>query len=967
MSKTNNISRLISEEKENINNDNNTDKKIAHIISKSEISKKYKIDELNYLKEDIMQYFKEKLEDYSSNLYQYISKINKIEKNFEEMANNINLNYNEIIKTQAKMNSELDKLKNYESFSNNVNDKLISHEIRLNNYREEFIKATQKYDKIYLDNLELPGYIGRNAKYKNCQIFFNEIIKNLGTLNQFREKNILDLKSYKEKLESIIKSFNILVDNNNQAQIKYINSLNQNNINDCQNMIKILEERILDLKVENTKYSLDIIKKKEEMDKKWSKFENMKEEIVSEFDIRTNEYKKMNEDTGNKFDEFKKEYKIIRDKFFELADFIKDIRFQKNIKNIYSQILYRKNIKSICKSLNELDNIKNDNKTEAKDLELIKNISSIEKLNFKINKNNILDQNTNMNISQEISNDEINDYNQNKNNGMKKSVEYNSPYKFNKLSRNEKIALIKNNRTIDYNQKSNNYKKDIKNLTVFGNSNINNIENEKDKEEYKNNMLNNYIKKKNNQKIVIESKGDTSAKIKNKSLKQHNIEDSNSLVLENQSTIANYNNSNTNTNITNDFNNNISFSSVSTFCLNNNNNNNNKNFLINDICLDTNDKVIKELASELEQSTAKKDKIYINKKNEIEPKNLMKSIKEEKENIEAIGTQEKNDKTDIGINIKDNNEIFIEQYNKTDFINDIHYSKKLNNEIEKEKKPYSNHTKKKNEFILYGNDPRAIDKKFFMTDKKLLDLEEFTKDKFMEIINQIEKMKNTNNDNNNQQKINKSNILSFSLYKDKANSLSNVKNDSNNNTSFVNSISNKLKFFNPKINENKSARKNFENCKKEFDLTSHNFRKKKFYNLEQINQKIFNSSCKKIKAYTNDEKGKDIICKNYKDKEHIKNKIVSRNDISCLEQKKSDIDFYSEKKKWETLDNINIKNSENKKQKNRNISSGNLHVSQKNKESVSFNEADIKLVYLNKFVNNKLPFAPCDSFLGEKI
>ena len=73
-------------------------------------------------------------------------------------------------------------------------------------------------------------------------------------------------------------------------------------------MIKILEERILDLKVENTKYSLDIIKKKEEMDKKWSKFENMKEEIVSQFDIRTNEYKKMNEDTGNKFDEFKKEY-----------------------------------------------------------------------------------------------------------------------------------------------------------------------------------------------------------------------------------------------------------------------------------------------------------------------------------------------------------------------------------------------------------------------------------------------------------------------------------------------------------------------------------------------------------------------------------------------------------------------------------------------------------------------------------
>ena len=588
MSKTDNISRLISEEKENINNDNNTDKKIAHIISKSEISKKYKIDELNYLKEDIMQYFKEKLEDYSSNLYQYISKINKIEKNFEEMANNINLNYNEIIKTQAKMNSELDKLKNYESFSNNVNDKLISHEIRLNNYREEFIKATQKYDKIYLDNLELPGYIGRNAKYKNCQIFFNEIIKNLGTLNQFREKNILDLKSYKEKLESIIKSFNILVDNNNQAQIKYINSLNQNNINDCQNMIKILEERILDLKVENTKYSLDIIKKTEEMDKKWSKFENMKEEIVSEFDIRTNEYKKMNEDTGNKFDEFKKEYKIIRDKFFELADFIKDIRFQKNIK-------------SICKSLNELNDIKNYNKGEEKDLELIKNISSIEKMNFRINKDNSDPKN---NISQDFSSDELNEYIQNKKHKFKKSVEYNSPKKINKDNKNSKLSFSKNNKTFDNNERQNNiYNKEINNATIYSYSNNNKKEKflEKEQEESQNNINNNNYKKKN-QKIIIESKFDSPSQSINKTFNKPPNEDSNSMASDNQSTNAHYNNSNSNT--INDTNN-YSFSSVNTFCLNNNNNNNKT--LVKNKRIDSNDKVIKEMASELEQSTAKKD------------------------------------------------------------------------------------------------------------------------------------------------------------------------------------------------------------------------------------------------------------------------------------------------------------------------------------------------------------------------
>ena len=160
MSKTGNISNLISEERENQNfiiNSNESKNEILQVINEQPQSiKKYSIDVLNYLKDDIMHYFKQKFEEYSNNLNENIIKINKIEKNFEETTQNINLNYNKIIDNQAKIQSGLDKLKNYEAFSNNVNDKLISHEVRLNNIREEFTKAIQKYDKIYLDNLELP-------------------------------------------------------------------------------------------------------------------------------------------------------------------------------------------------------------------------------------------------------------------------------------------------------------------------------------------------------------------------------------------------------------------------------------------------------------------------------------------------------------------------------------------------------------------------------------------------------------------------------------------------------------------------------------------------------------------------------------------------------------------------------------------------------------------------------------------
>ena len=957
MSNTSNISNLISGEKENKNiNTNLVQSREEQIIkTQNQLTELYNIKEIKFLKDDIMNYFKQKFEEYSTKLDENISKITQIEKNFEIMTESININYNKIIKTQATMQSELDKLKNYDSFSKNVKDKLISHEIRLNNIREDFSKATQKYDKIYLDNLELPGFIGRCAKYKNCQIFFEDVIKNLATLNLFREKNIIDLKSYKEKLENIIKTFHILVDNNNQAQIKYINSQNEKNITDCKNMMKILEERIKDVKVDNAKYSMDIMKKTEEMHKKWDRIDKIKEEIFGEFNIKNDEIKKMNNDTIDKFNEFKKEYKIIRDKFFELADFIKDIRFQKNIKNIYSQILYRKNIKSICKSLNELNDIKNNsNKNDETDLELIKNISSIEKMNFKINKNNTFEQN--FNLSQEIQHNNINDISKNKKNIIRKTVEYNSPLKINnKMSRNEKSSsIIKKYRTIDIQKQ--NINKDINSLTMnnFANNikNVINTDINKEKEDFRNNNTNNsnYNKKKTNQKIIIESKLDLSILSTNKTLKKINAnEDSNSLALDNQSTnYINSNNINKNDNINN--NKDISFLSVSAFSLNceNKNNNNIKQ-------IDNNDKIIKELASELEQSTAKKNlAVNIKEKEEkIEPKNLVKSDYKLNDNSPTYNSFNQN-------NINKNT---ISAYNSKSFHN-------LQNDI-KSTSIMSN--KEKNEFILYGNNPKAIDKKFFMTDKKLLDLEEYTKDKLKEIINQIDKLKANNSENNNtvQLRTNKSNnILSFNSYKEKTTSLSNnnlnLKNEKKNNSSFMNNISNKIKYLNQKLNENKSDRKINENYKKDFDATSHNFKKRKFYNLEQISQKIINSSCKKIKTNSNDEKEKEKKMISPKAKEYIKKMYLSRNDINALEQKKSENNFFCEGKKWETIDNIKIKNIENKKQKNKNLSSENIYLTQKNGENNSFNENEIKLVYLNKFVNNKLPYAPSDTFLGEK-
>ena len=93
------------------------------------------------------------------------------------------------------------------------------------------------------------------------------------------------------------------------------------------------------------------------------------------------------------------------------------------------------------------------------------------------------------------------------------------------------------------------------------------------------------------------------------------------------------------------------------------------------------------------------------KEEKIEPKNLVKSDYKLNDNSPTYNSFNQN-------NINKNT---ISAYNSKSFHN-------LQNDI-KSTSIMSN--KEKNEFILYGNNPKAIDKKFFMTDKKLLDLEEY--------------------------------------------------------------------------------------------------------------------------------------------------------------------------------------------------------------------------------------------------
>ena len=145
--------------------------------------KNYENKDTNLFKEDILNYLRDRDKCIYGLINTYKEQVTKAESDYLELTKRISNNYSDILSSQAEINNRLDKLNTYDTFCIKTNDQLISHEIRINNLREDLHKSTQKYDKIYLENLELPGYIGKYSKYKNCQVFFEDVIREINKMN----------------------------------------------------------------------------------------------------------------------------------------------------------------------------------------------------------------------------------------------------------------------------------------------------------------------------------------------------------------------------------------------------------------------------------------------------------------------------------------------------------------------------------------------------------------------------------------------------------------------------------------------------------------------------------------------------------------------------------------------------------------------------------------------------------------
>ena len=769
---------------------------------------KYQNEELNKFQDEILSFFKERDKYYTDLISKYKNRIEISEKNYENLANHLKLNYKEILSSQASLNNRLDKFNSYDAFVAKTNDNLTSHEIRINNLREDYTRTVQKYDKIYLDNLELPGYIGRCAKYKNCQLFFEDVIKEINKFNNYKEKNNIDLKTYKEKLEFSIKTFRNLLNNNNDAQIKYINKLNEKNLDESKNMVDNLSTRVMELRIENSKHSLELINKTNELKQEMEKIKEMKGELLNEFYNKIDDFKIETNKTVNSFNEFKNEYAIIRKKFLELAEFIKDIRFRKNL----GVDVNKKDLNDLYKNLIK----KNKKCMKDKNVQLLDDINKIEKMEFKINK---IDNNDNINKEKNLrGNKKHETYNYTKNVFKGNIIEFNLHNNKNEIKKNDTDEInnditggniresktdINNNLNNLNNSEINKPSSHEKRVFLFKDSNSSrssknifnnkmNLDNEKEdimKNTYDNtedlNKNNNLVMKnikEYDQKSEKKFETFNLNKIQMNSISKLNKKDkdkkcsteTDAISITDSCNSFNINNAISQIGVLSD----KSISNISLPITYNLNNVKCNKFILNDIHQEENDnKIIKELAAELEQSTSKKNKKIINKYSKnvvenIEPINLnqknetIEIINNSSDNIEnkeldnKINNQIKKDEQIIKNNNNNNEKIFplicksIENENKDDNNNNKQSRKIIS--IIKDLKDTMDSNSPKGDNINNNTDKiynlnsdietntETMNSKIGLFGQKLADIEMYMKNKFLELARQINEIKQQN-------------------------------------------------------------------------------------------------------------------------------------------------------------------------------------------------------------------------------
>ena len=298
-------------------------------LSKSTFGKK---NDLIQFKEETLRDFKQvqkkMTERYENINLEMREKLEVYEKRITTYENKI-MELSNLINTDKTIREKVDKLM---EFKEKTDDHLLTEKIRLDNFRNDLKSNVERIDQVLTDSVIYPGIIGGISKYKTFHDLIDYLLTQTSQTLTFREKSILDFKSYKTKLENIISSFNTQINTLLNTTSEFTKKCVQEAEERMKSIYNIFDDRLQDARIENANYSIGLEKATEVLKKELENLYVVKNELYEKVDKGLAEVKNDNTRVVKLFSGYKKNFHIIQHKFTQLSDFIKDIRFRINLK-----------------------------------------------------------------------------------------------------------------------------------------------------------------------------------------------------------------------------------------------------------------------------------------------------------------------------------------------------------------------------------------------------------------------------------------------------------------------------------------------------------------------------------------------------------------------------------------------------------------------------------------------------------
>ena len=287
-------------------------------------------NEMRFFQNDILTELKKmeiqmnnKLKNFNETL---ASKTTDYDSKFEKIFENIT----GLISQLSSRKFDNERIEELLSMKSKFRDQIYENTSKLATLSRNVENSFYKYDKAILENLQVPGIIGVSCKYKNCKLFFENVYNEITQYKSFKQEEKATMKSFEERIEFRV----FKVENELNKLHQTINEICQRKID---KYVKRIEQRatetedfIRSFRIENSKYATELIKTSTSLKIDWEKLENIKKEIYKQYYEELDKYKKINDVTNRNFLRQENEFKILKQRFTQLAEYLKDFRNYNN-------------------------------------------------------------------------------------------------------------------------------------------------------------------------------------------------------------------------------------------------------------------------------------------------------------------------------------------------------------------------------------------------------------------------------------------------------------------------------------------------------------------------------------------------------------------------------------------------------------------------------------------------------------